>query len=116
MITDFIRGENKGTVINPKCGSWKCGKCPILSNTYSFKEEHQPCTIQGNFRYDSDQKVLIAGYPWIKDPHDLPGYYSAALETLLNIEKTLKRDSQLAKTYHEQIVDMVRRSVARKFE
>ena len=116
MITDFILGENMGTEINPKCGSCKCGKCPILGNTYSFEEEQQLRMIQDNLRYDSDKKVWTAGYPWIKDPHDLPDNYSAALATLRNTEKTLKRDSQWAKTYHEQIVDMVQRGVARKLD
>ncbi len=34
----FINGDELTTEINPKCGSCKCGKCPIAGHAYSFVE------------------------------------------------------------------------------
>ena len=116
VVNDFILGENLGVEVSPKCGSCKCGKCPILGYTYSFEEEQQLQMIRENLNYDSERKIWTTSYPWIRDPSDLPDNYSAALATLRNTEKTLGKDAQWAKTYHDQIMDMVQRGVARKLE
>jgi len=33
----FIQGENLGTELNVKCGACKCGKCPVVGHTFSFR-------------------------------------------------------------------------------
>ena len=38
QVGNFIEGEELGTETSPRCGC-RCGKCPILGHTYSFKEE-----------------------------------------------------------------------------
>jgi hypothetical protein len=36
-VEDFITGEELGTEITPRCGGCRCGKCPTVGHTYSFK-------------------------------------------------------------------------------
>ena len=51
--------------------------------------------------------------PSIVDPNSLPDNYDAALATLKKTERTLQKDKHWAKTYMEQMHDMVHREVAR---
>ena len=53
-VENFITGEYIGTEIIPRCGSCRCGKCPTIGHTYSFKEEQELRMIQGNLEYDLD--------------------------------------------------------------
>ena len=110
----FIEGETLGTEITVKCGSCKCGKCPVPGSTYSFTEEQELRMIRENLKFDTDNGCWRTAYPWTKDPHLLPDNYRSALATLCNTEKKLKQDPMWAKIYTEQIYDMVDRQVARK--
>ena len=69
--------------------------------------------IGANLNYDSENKRWVAGYPWLKDPSELPNNYDSALATLKSTEKRL-RDLDWSKKYNEQIEDMVVRDVAAK--
>ena len=61
------------------------------------------------------EKVWIIHYPWIKDPHQLPNNFGIALMKLKGTERRLKKLGEThSEEYHEQIVDMLRRGVARK--
>ena len=113
-IDRFIEGENLGTELSIKCGNCKCGKCPITGHTFSFREEQELELIRSNLHYEPDNKRWVTRYPWIKNPADLPDNYQAALVTLHNTERTLRKDPTWARIYSEQIHDMVSRDVARK--
>lgn len=80
IVSDFILCENLRVEVLPKFCSCKCGKCPILGCTYSFKEEHQLQMIREKLKYDPECKIWTTKYPWICDPCDLPDNYSAALK------------------------------------
>ena len=110
---NFINGENLGIEINPKCGSCRCGKCPIVGHTFSFAEEQELELIRRNLRYDTENLHWVTKYPWIKDPNLLPNNYCSAVATLRRTEKTLLKDESWARVYHEQVCDMVERKVAR---
>ena len=111
---NFISGEEMVTETNPRCGSCKCGKCPIVGHSYSFKEEQELFMIRDNLRYDSLQKCWTTSYPWLVDPVDLPDNYHVALATLKSTEHTLKKDPEWASKYKDQIKDMLDRKVARR--
>ena len=113
-IDSFIIGEQLGTEVMPKCGACKCGKCPIMGHTYSFKEEQELKLINSKLHYDEKQAVWVTGYPWICDPYLLPNNYPAAMATLKSTEKKLSTDSDWASKYSEQIKDHEDRGVARK--
>jgi hypothetical protein len=114
-IESFIRCEDMVTEVQPRCGSCKCGKCPIKGHTYSFKEQQELEMIRNNLEYDKEKGVWVTKYPWLLEPNLLPSNYKAVLATLKNTEKTLqKRGSQWSETYANQIKDMENRSVARK--
>ena len=113
-LNNFIRGEELATEISPKCGGCKCGKCPVVGHTYSFREQQELNMIRENLRYNSDLECWSTSYPWIMDPHHLPDNYYTALATLKSTEHTLKKDETWAKLYSEQIADMLDRQVAQK--
>ena len=56
----------------------------------------------------------LAGYPWIKDPTNLPNNRNDAIKLLLQIEKGLNRDPTYKKLYSDQIENMLSREVGRK--
>lgn len=113
-IDKFIQGQELTTESNPKCGSCKCGKCPIMGQTYSFKEEQELKMIRENLEYDEDRQCWITSYPWIRDPEDLPDNYGTALGTLRNTESRLRKDPEWSTAYSDQMTDMLDRGVARK--
>ena len=113
-VDEFVMGELLGTEVNPRCGGCKCGKCPIMGHTYSFKEEQELKLIDSKLRYDADNMVWVAGYPWICDPALLPDNRPAAMATLRSTEKKLATDPDWADKYAEQIRDHEDRGVARK--
>ena len=71
--------------------------------------------ILKGLEYKEEEQVWIVHYPWIKDPYQLPNNFGIALMKLKGTERRLKK---LGKTrseeYHQQIVDMLKRGVARK--
>ena len=86
LMENFICGEEIGTEITPRCGSCRCGKCPTVGHTYSFKEEQELKLIQGNLEYDGVKQCWVTSYPWLVDPGTLPNNYSSALATLKSTE------------------------------
>ena len=114
QVENFIYGEEIGTEITPRCGSCRCGKCPTVGHTYSFKEEQELKLIQENLEYDSVKQCWVTSYPWLVDPGTLPNNYGSALATLKSTERTLSKDERWAETYQKQMEDMVDRGVARK--
>lgn len=113
-IHTFVQGEELATSATPKCGSCRCGKCPSVGHTYSFKEEQELNLIQNNLRYVESEKCWYTSYPWLVDPGQLPDNYHVALATLKNTERTLSKDPEWACKYNEQMQDMLQRQVARE--
>ena len=59
----FFKAEELGVAINPKCGACKCNKCPIPGAKYSFKEQQEYDTIEGNLICcDNIPMLLLAVY------------------------------------------------------
>ena len=113
-IDAFVIGEQLSNEIVHKCGACRCGKCPIVGHTYSFREEQELKLINSKLHYDEENKRWIAGYPWITDPVLFPDNYAATFATLRSTEKRLLTDPKWANKYSEQISDMESRGVARK--
>ena len=113
-IHQHILGEEIGTQSIPKCGSCKCGRCPMPGHTFSFQEEAELKLIREGLEYDSKNECWISKYPWKFDPSTLPDNYSATLCTLRSLEKKLQKDEVKANIYQGQILDMIERKVARK--
>ena len=70
--------------------------------------------IVDGLSYDAKNKKWNAKYPFIKDPNKLPNNRDAVLSNLHSTERRLNRNPILAKTYREQIKDMVQRGACRK--
>ncbi len=111
----FFDIESLGTSCEPKCGNCKCGKCPIGNKMYTIREERELKLIQDGLRYDSEQELWVASYPWIKDPSELPNNVKSAQCKLVSTERRLQQsDKDYRESYQKQIVDMIDRKVARK--
>ena len=110
----FIQGEEIGTQVNPRCSGCKCGKCPQVGATYSFKEEQELRLIREGLSFNEEQQRWITRYPWIKPPTSLPDNRYIALATLRGTEKTLAKDPEWYKVYSDQIKDMEERGSCRK--
>ena len=113
-IDQFVLGEQLGTSCIPRCGSCKCGKCPLPGHSFSFKEEQELDLIQSKLRYEPDPGRWVTGYPWLVDPSSMPNNYVAALSTLVRTEKTLAKEPEWQAIYQAQIEDHRTRGVARK--
>ena len=46
----FFQLEALGTVVEPRCGSCKCTKCPVPGSQYSFKDQKELDIIQNNLK------------------------------------------------------------------
>ena len=109
----FFMGEDLGTECLPRCGSCKCGKCPLPGHSFSFREEVELKMIRDGLKYDEERQKWVSSYPWISDPNMLPNNFSAACATLANTERRLRKEPEWARKYSEQIEDMEVRGVAR---
>ena len=62
----------------------------------------------------SENGYWITGYPWIKNPVNLPDNKAYAFKLLKQTENRLKRDPNFERAYCDQINDLFSRNVARK--
>ena len=111
-LDDFFNTESLGTQCIPKCGSCKCGECPVGSQNYSIKEENELKLIDKGLKFENNQ--WEASYPWLKDPGTLPNNRSVALARLVSTEKRLRKRPEVSELYSQQIQDMIENGVARK--
>lgn len=114
QVENFVRGEELATETTPQCGGCRCGKCPTVGHTYSFKEEQDLKVIQENLEYDEEGQHWVTSYPWLVDPRKLPDNRSVALATLKSTERTLSKDERWAEVYRQQMQDMLCRGVAKE--
>ena len=115
-IEDFYTMENLRVECKPKCGSCKCGRCHPGGKDMSLKDEREYKLIEDYLVYLPEKKKWIAGYPWIRDPTELPDNRPAALAKLKTMERRLLSNPDHAALYNCQIEDMVERGVARKLQ
>ena len=59
-ISDFFHTEQLGTVVEPRCGSCRCGRCPVPGSRYSFREESELKIIEENLSYDENVTSFLA--------------------------------------------------------
>ena len=111
--SDFFNSEQLGTIIEPKCGSCRCGRCPIPGSRYSFREETELRLIEEKLIYDETQNCWISEYPYLFPREVLKGSKEVAYKSMLQTERSLSRNPRHGEVYHSQILDMVNRGVAR---
>ena len=108
----FFQADSLGTTAEPKCGGCKCSKYPVPGSKYSFQEQREYDIISKNlFRKDGENRWYTS-YPWRNGRDVLPKNDKAALQSLLSLEKMLKRDPEKAAEFCRQIDEMVERGAA----
>ena len=111
-IEDFYSNESLGVSCEPKCGSCKCGECPVGGKQYTLKQERELALIEEGLALQDDK--WTARYPWIRHPDELPNNYTAAFAMLKSTERRLKKNASHMELYKQQIQDMLDRGVAEK--
>ena len=61
---DFFQLDQMGTLVEPKCGGCKCGRCPVPGSVYSYREQMQLDLINWLRRYNDEKGFLETEYPW----------------------------------------------------
>ena len=111
---EFFSTEQLGIQCQPKCGGCRCGKCHLGGKNMTIKEEKELELIESKLKYNDEGNYWEAGYPWIKDPENLPDNKIVAISSLKALERRLKKDEKQANLYQQQIEDMIARGVCRK--
>jgi hypothetical protein len=111
-IEDFYESEMLGVACQPRCGSCRCGECPLGSKQYTLQQERELAMIDNGLLLKDG--VWTAQYPWKRDPQELPNNYSSALAMMRSTERRMEKDPKLGEIYQQQIQDMIERGVARK--
>ena len=113
-MNNFFKSEQLGTIVEPKCGSCRCGHCPVPGSRYSFREESELKLVEENLSYDDEKGSWVTKYPYLYPRELLKGTREVAEKSMLAAEKSLKKDITWGKVYQSQIDDMVERGAARK--
>ena len=111
---DFFETERLGTVVEPRCGNCRCGTCPIPGSRYSFREESELKLIEEGLTYDEVENCWTARYPYLYPKELLKGDKNVAVKSMLATERMLSKKGDWGEVYNTQIMDMVKRNVARK--
>ena len=77
-ISDFVDLESLGVECTPRCGSCRCGKCPIGGKELTLREERELQLIESGLFYENGR--WIAHYPWKRNPQELSDNYQMALK------------------------------------
>ena len=113
-IEEFFSNESLGVSCTPKCGSCRCGECPVGSKQYTLQQERELALIDNGLTHADGR--WTSRYPWIKDPTELPDNYPAASSMLNSLERRLMKNATHMQTYKDQIQDMIDRNVAEKID
>lgn len=113
-VSRFIKGEDLGVAIVPKCGGCLCKKCPTLGHDFSFKEEQELLMIRQGIHFDLKQGRFVANYPWILPPSCLPDNSWQCQKILQSTEQKLLKNPQWGEKYQEQMLDLLKRNASRK--
>ena len=103
---NYFEYENLGTKVDPKCS-----KCPAPGSKYGFQEQRELDLICENLEYDPNKKRWETEYPWKVPRSTLPKNDAIALQSLISVEKSLKKNPEWAGLYCEQVQEMKDRGV-----
>ncbi|KAK4315789.1 hypothetical protein Pmani_012997 [Petrolisthes manimaculis] len=114
-LDTFLTMDHLGTNCKPRCSNCReCHNCNRETNM-TMKEEEEMKLILNGLEYKEREKVWIAHYPWIKDPHQLPNNFGVAMMKLKGTEKRLRKLGGIRSAeYSEQMINMQERGVVRK--
>ena len=59
----FFDRENLCTIVEPRCGGCRCGKCPIPGSRYSHREEGELKKIRDNLVHNG--RCWTTSYPFL---------------------------------------------------
>ena len=113
-ISDFEDVESLVIEVVPKCGSCRCGSCPIGGKRFTLKEERELTLIESGLMHHEEKCTWEARLSWIRNPCELPDNRMVALAVLKATEKRLLKNQNYALEYNNQVCEMVKEKVAMK--
>ena len=105
-MDSYYKLENLGTMVEPRCGACRCGKCPIPGSRYSHREEGELRLIKDSLRHDG--QCWVAEYPYLHPRGLLRGSKEIAFKMLMATERSLKRNKDWGERYNQCILDMIK--------
>ena len=109
---EFLRMERMGTMVEPLCGSCKCGRCPVPGSIFSFNEQKQLDLINKLREYDEKRGCWVTEYPWKGRREELAKNEEMGWKVLRQIEKKLLDNPEWGACINDQIQDMIDREAA----
>ncbi|KAK4316834.1 hypothetical protein Pmani_012035 [Petrolisthes manimaculis] len=108
-LDTFLTMDHLGIKCKPRCSNCReCHNCSRETNM-TMKEEEEMKLILNGLEYKEREKVWIAHYPWIKDPHQLPNNFGVAMMKLKGTEKRLRKLGGIRSAeYSEQMINIFR--------
>ena len=83
----FFDRENLCTVVEPRCGQCKCGRCLVPGSRYSHREEGELKMIKDNLKHN--RKCWETNYPFLFPRELLQGTRKSGEQVLLSKENSL---------------------------
>ena len=110
----FVESQDLGTVVEPRCGGCKCGKCPIHGQKYCFKEQQEHDVINNKlYRVEVDGKIRwMTEYPWKCLRSVLPRNEKAAYQNLCSLQRSFDKNPGLEEEFNKQVEEMIARGAA----
>ena len=91
-MDSFYKLENLGTIVEPRCGACKCGKCPIPGSRYSHREEGELKLIRDSLWHNGQR--WVTEYLYLHPRELLRGFKEIAFKTLIATERALKKNAK----------------------
>ncbi len=107
----YLDRENLCTVVEPRCGGCKCGKCPIPGSRFSHREEGELRKIKDNLVHNG--RCWRTAYPFLFPRELLKASYKSGMKVLESTERSLKRNGG-GEAYNSCIEEMLQHKVVKK--
>ena len=91
-MVDFFKVESLATTIKPKCGSCRCGKCPVPGSRFSHREEAELKLVEEGLLCNETRSCWVTKYPYLHLRELLQGSKDVAMKSMLATECSLQKD------------------------
>ena len=117
---DYFKEDSIGVHCNPRCGSCKCGTCPIGAKEMSLKDEREYERFKSLMVLDTVGTEVDPGpywvseLPWTVDRYKLINNKPAVLGVMRSTIKKLDKDPLWREIYDKQLMDLIEKGFARE--
>ena len=106
-LTEFWKTESMGVAVNP---------CNCTASELTMQDRNELKLIEDSCEFNQNSNSWIIGYPWKRDPNQLPDNYDQVYKKLESTERRLQRNPQYADDYDNQIKELEEMGFAKKLD